>query len=324
VRTLITGGAGFVGSHLCERFIERGHEVICVDNMITGSLDNVEHLRTNQRFSFKHHDISHPLEIDGPIDHILHFASPASPVDYLQFPIQTLKVGSLGTHNTLGLAKAKNARYLLASTSEVYGDPEVHPQREDYWGHVNPIGPRGCYDESKRFAEAIVMAYHRAHGVDTRIIRIFNTYGERMRLDDGRVLPNFMGQALRGEPLTVYGDGSQTRSFCYVEDLVNGIEKLLFIDFHEPVNLGNPDEVTVLQFADEIIKLCGSKSKIDFRPLPQDDPRVRKPDISRARQLLGWEPLVSRQEGLRRTLAYFQAKVAQLTQQARASRGENT
>jgi dTDP-glucose 4,6-dehydratase len=311
VRTLITGGAGFVGSHLCERFLERGHEVICVDNIITGSLGNVEHLRGHDHFEFRRHDVSHPLEVDGPIDNVLHFASPASPVDYLQFPIQTLKVGSLGTHNTLGLAKAKNARYLLASTSEVYGDPEVHPQREDYWGHVNPIGIRGVYDEAKRFSEAMVMAYHRSHALDTRIIRIFNTYGPRMRLDDGRVLPNFMGQALRGEPLTVYGDGSQTRSFCYVEDLVNGIEKMLAVDFHEPVNLGNPAEVTVLEFAHEILKLCGSKSTIEFRPLPQDDPKVRKPDITRAKQLLGWEPVIGREEGLRRTLAYFQKKVAQ-------------
>src|SRR3954467_15772494 len=248
VRTVITGGAGFIGSHLCERFLERGHEVICVDNIITGTLGNIEHLRRHDHFTFIRHDISHPLEIDGPIDNVLHFASPASPVDYLQYPIQTLKVGSLGTHNTLGLAKAKSARYLVASTSEVYGDPEVHPQREDYWGHVNPVGVRGCYDESKRFAEAIVMAYHRAHGLDTKIVRIFNTYGERMRLDDGRVLPNFMGQALRGEALTIYGDGSQTRSFCYVSDLVEGIHRLLFTDIHEPVNLGNPDEVTILEF----------------------------------------------------------------------------
>jgi dTDP-glucose 4,6-dehydratase len=322
MRTLITGGAGFIGSHLCERFLQRGHEVICVDNLITGSRDNVEQFRGNKRFTFHPHDVSHPLEIDGPIDNVLHFASLASPVDYLEYPIQTLKVGSLGTHNTLGLAKAKNARYLLASTSEVYGDPEVHPQREDYWGHVNPIGPRGCYDESKRFAEAIVMAYHRVHGVDTRIIRIFNTYGSRMRLDDGRVLPNFMGQALRGEPLTVYGDGAQTRSFCYVDDLVDGIEKLLASDFHEPVNMGNPDEVTVLQFASEILALCGSKSKIDYRPLPQDDPRVRKPDISRARTLLGWEPRIARAEGLRRTLAHFQSRVAQQADRAHAPGGE--
>jgi dTDP-glucose 4,6-dehydratase len=319
MRTLITGGAGFIGSHLCERFLQRGHEVLCIDNLITGSLDNLEHLRGNKRFHYQHHDVSHPLEIDGPIDNVLHFASLASPVDYLQYPIQTLKVGSLGTHNTLGLAKAKNARYLLASTSEVYGDPEIHPQREDYWGHVNPIGPRGCYDESKRFAEAIVMAYYRTHRVDTRIIRIFNTYGPSMRLDDGRVLPNFMGQALRGEPLTVYGDGSQTRSFCYVDDLVDGIEKLLEVDFHEPVNLGNPDEVTLLQFAQEVLTLCGSKSTIEYRPLPQDDPRVRKPDISRARKLLGWEPRIARAEGLRRTLAYFQAKLAQQAEKSRAA-----
>jgi dTDP-glucose 4,6-dehydratase len=322
MRTLITGGAGFIGSHLCERFLQRGDEVLCYDNLITGALDNIEHLRSNKRFVFEHHDVSHPLEVEGPIDNVLHFASLASPVDYLKYPIQTLKVGSLGTHNTLGLAKAKNARYLLASTSEVYGDPEVHPQREDYWGHVNCIGPRGCYDESKRFAEAIVMAYYRTHKVDARIIRIFNTYGEKMRLDDGRVLPNFMGQALRGEPLTVYGDGSQTRSFCYVQDLVDGIVKLLEVDFHEPVNLGNPDEVTVGQFAQEVLALCGSKSTIEYRPLPQDDPRVRKPDISRARQLLGWEPRIARQEGMRRTLAYFQAKLAQQAEKSRAAGGE--
>jgi dTDP-glucose 4,6-dehydratase len=283
--------------------------VICVDNLITGALSNIDHLRGDGRFRFLHHNISDPLLIDGPIDNVLHFASPASPVDYLTYPIQTLKVGSLGTHNALGLAKLKKSRFLLASTSEVYGDPEQHPQREDYWGHVNCVGPRGCYDESKRFAEAIVMAYHRAHGVDTRIIRIFNTYGPRMRLDDGRVLPNFMGQALRGEPLTVYGDGSQTRSFCYVDDLVEGIDRLLGKDFHEPVNLGNPDEVTILQFAQEILSLSGSGSQIVYKPLPQDDPKVRKPDITRARQLLGWEPRVAREDGLRRTLAYFQARV---------------
>lgn len=305
MRTLITGGAGFLGSHLCERFLSRGHEVLCVDNLITGLLSNVEHLRSNSQFSFLRHNICHPLEIDGPIDNILHFASPASPVDYLRHPIPTLKVGSLGTHNTLGLAKAKGSRYLLASTSEVYGDPEMHPQREEYWGHVNPIGIRGVYDEAKRFAEAMTMAYHRAHGVNTHIVRIFNTYGPRMRLDDGRVLPNFMGQALRNEPLTVYGDGSQTRSFCYMEDLIDGIEKLLFTDYHEPVNIGNPDEVTVLEFAREIIALAGSKSAIAYKPLPQDDPKVRKPDITRARQLLGWEPRYSRHDGLQRTLQYF-------------------
>jgi dTDP-glucose 4,6-dehydratase len=306
VRTIITGGAGFVGSHLCERFLAEGHEVVCVDNFITGRSTNVEPLRANDRFTFIRHDISHPLEIDGPVDNILHFASPASPVDYLRHPIPTLKVGSLGTHNTLGLAKLKKARYLLASTSEVYGDPEQHPQREDYWGHVNPIGLRGVYDEAKRFAEAMTMAYHRSHGVNTHICRIFNTYGPRMRLDDGRVLPNFMGQALRGEPLTVYGDGSQTRSFCYVSDLVEGIWRLLFVDFHEPVNLGNPNEVTILDFAKEILALSGSTSPIIYKPLPQDDPKVRRPDISRARRLLGWEPTVDRQEGLRRTLEYFQ------------------
>jgi dTDP-glucose 4,6-dehydratase len=310
VRTVITGGAGFIGSHLCERFLAMGHEVICVDNLITGRLANVEHLRPNDRFMFLRHDISHPLEVDGPVDHVLHFASPASPVDYLQYPIQTLKVGSLGTHNALGLAKAKGARYLLASTSEVYGDPEQHPQREEYWGHVNPIGLRGCYDEAKRFSEAITMAYHRAHGVDTHIVRIFNTYGPRMRLDDGRVLPNFMGQALRGEPLTVYGDGSQTRSFCYVDDLVEGITRLLVTDFHEPVNLGNPAEVTILEFAKEILALAGSASTVDYRPLPQDDPKLRRPDISRARRLLGWEPKVDRHDGLRRTMRYFRQKVA--------------
>jgi dTDP-glucose 4,6-dehydratase len=253
---------------LCERFLELGHEVVCVDNLITGALPNIEHLRSNDRFMFVRHDISMPLDLDGAVDNVLHFASPASPVDYLKFPIQTLKVGSLGTHNALGLAKAKGSRFLLASTSEVYGDPERHPQREDYWGHVNPVGLRGCYDEAKRFSEAITMAYHRAHDVDTHIVRIFNTYGPRMRLDDGRVLPNFMGQALRGEPLTIYGDGSQTRSFQYVDDLVEGLQRLLFTDFHEPVNLGNPEEITILAFAQEILELSGSRSGIEHRPLP--------------------------------------------------------
>jgi dTDP-glucose 4,6-dehydratase len=315
VRTLITGGAGFVGSHLTERFLAGGHEVICVDNFITGTPGNIEHLRGHDRFRFIRHDISHPLEaddhpeIDGPIDNILHFASPASPVDYLRHPIPTLKVGSLGTHNTLGLAKLKKSRYLLASTSEVYGDPEQHPQREDYWGHVNPIGVRGVYDEAKRFAEAMTMAYQRFHGIDTHIVRIFNTYGERMRLDDGRVLPNFIGQAFRGEPLTVYGDGSQTRSFCYVSDLVDGIFRLLFTDFHEPVNLGNPNEVTILDFAKEILQLTGSASTIAYKPLPADDPKVRRPDISRARKLLGWEPRVDRHEGLCRTIEYYRSRV---------------
>jgi dTDP-glucose 4,6-dehydratase len=294
---------------LCERFLAEGHEVICVDNLITGNLVNLDHLRSNERFSFVRHDISHPLEIDGPVDNILHFASPASPVDYLRHPIPTLKVGSLGTHNTLGLAKLKKASYLLASTSEVYGDPERHPQREDYWGHVNPIGVRGVYDEAKRFAEAMTMAYHRFHEVNTHIVRIFNTYGPRMRLDDGRVLPNFMGQALRGEPLTVYGNGSQTRSFCYVDDLVEGIYRLLPTDFHDPVNLGNPNEVTILEFAQEILTLSESKSPIVYKPLPQDDPKVRRPDIGRAEKLLGWEPKVDRHEGLRRTLQYFRPRV---------------
>jgi dTDP-glucose 4,6-dehydratase len=309
MRTLITGGAGFIGSHLCERFLSDGHEVICVDNLITGRLRNIDHLRANPRFTFIAHDVSQPLRVDGPVDNVLHFASPASPIDYLKYPIQTLKVGSLGTHNMLGLARAKKSRFLLASTSEVYGDPEMHPQREDYWGHVNCVGVRGCYDEAKRFSEAIVMAYHRTHGIDTRIVRIFNTYGERMRLDDGRVLPNFMGQALRGEPLTVYGDGSQTRSFCYVSDLVEGICRLLEVDFHEPVNLGNPDEVSILQFAQEIRDLIGAACQIEFRPLPQDDPKVRRPDITRARELLGWEPKVPRAEGLRRTLEHFRREI---------------
>ena len=311
MRTLITGGGGFIGSHLCERFLAEGHDVIAVDNFITGRLKNIQHLVGNPRFQLIEHDVSQHITIDGPLDNILHFASPASPVDYLMYPIQTLKVGSLGTHNTLGLARAKSARYLMASTSEVYGDPEQHPQREDYWGNVNPVGPRGCYDEAKRFSEAIVMAYHRAHHVNTHIVRIFNTYGERMRLDDGRVLPNFVGQALRGESLSVYGNGSQTRSFCYVSDLVEGIYRLLSTDFHEPVNLGNPDEVSILEFAREILAQSGSQSKLAFKPLPQDDPKVRKPDITRARQLLGWEPTVNRHDGLKRTLAYFRRQVAE-------------
>jgi dTDP-glucose 4,6-dehydratase len=311
VRVVITGGAGFIGSHLCERFLQDGHEVICVDNFITGTYANIEAFLSSPRFQLIAHDISRPLYLDGPVDAVLHFASPASPIDYLRYPIQTLKVGSLGTHNALGLARAKNAIFLLASTSEVYGDPQVHPQSEDYWGHVNPIGVRGVYDEAKRFAEAMTMAYHRCHGLRTRIARIFNTYGPRMRLDDGRALPNFMGQALRGEPLTVYGDGSQTRSFCYIDDLVEGIVRLLHTDYAEPINLGNPEEVTILEFAREILALSGGKSEIVFRPLPQDDPRVRRPDITRARHLLGWEPKISRQEGLRRTLEYFR-RVLQL------------
>jgi dTDP-glucose 4,6-dehydratase len=311
MRTLITGGAGFIGSHLCEKFLALGHEVICVDNFITGTPANIDSLRGNSRFAFIRHDISHPLEVDSPLDNILHFASPASPVDYLRHPIPTLKVGSLGTHNTLGLAKLHNARYLLASTSEVYGDPERHPQREDYWGNVNPIGVRGVYDEAKRFAEAMTMAYHRFHQINTHIVRIFNTYGPRMRLDDGRVLPNFMGQALRGEPLTVYGKGNQTRSFCYVDDLVDGIERPLCTDFHEPVNLGNPNELTILEFAKEILAHSGSKSTVVYQPLPEDDPKVRRPDIDRARKLLDWEPRIDRHEGLRRTLEYFRGRVSQ-------------
>jgi dTDP-glucose 4,6-dehydratase len=307
---LITGGGGFIGSHLCERFLAEGHEVVAVDNFITGRPENIRHLAGNPKFHLIEHDVSQHLAVDGPVDNILHFASPASPVDYLTYPIQTLKVGSLGTHNTLGLARAKGARYLMASTSEVYGDPEQHPQREDYWGNVNPVGPRGCYDEAKRFSEAIVMAYHRTHQVNSHIVRIFNTYGERMRLDDGRVLPNFVGQALRGESLTVYGNGSQTRSFCYVSDLVEGIFRLLVTEFHEPVNLGNPDEVSILEFAREILAHSGSASKLAFKPLPQDDPKVRKPDITRARQLLGWEPQVNRHDGLKRTLEYFRRQVA--------------
>jgi dTDP-glucose 4,6-dehydratase len=306
LRTVITGGAGFVGSHLCERFLAEGCEVICVDNLLTGHRRNIEHLLGNPHFQFIEHNISESLHLDGPVDSVLHFASPASPVDYLEHAIPTLKVGALGTHNALGLAKAKDARFLLASTSEVYGDPEVHPQREDYWGHVNPIGPRGCYDEAKRFAEAITMAYHRYHGVKTHIVRIFNTYGPRMRLNDGRVLPAFMGQALRGEPLTVFGRGDQTRSFCYVSDLIEGIYRLLQVDFAEPVNLGNPSEMTVLELAREILALVpGTTSTIDFRELPQDDPRRRRPDITRAQQLLGWTPRVERAEGFPKTLEYF-------------------
>lgn len=308
-RVLITGGAGFIGSHLCERFLDDGHEVICMDNLITGSADNIALLFPNSRFSFMPQDVTNYIYVKGPVDVILHFASPASPIDYLELPIQTLKVGSLGTHKALGLAKEKNARLLLASTSEVYGDPLVHPQKEDYWGNVNPIGPRGVYDEAKRFAEAMTMAYHRVHGVQTRIVRIFNTYGPRMRLRDGRVVPNFMSQALKGGDLTVYGDGSQTRSFCFVSDLVEGIVRLLHSEYESPVNIGNPQELTVLEFAHQIIELTGSKSKVAFKPLPVDDPKVRQPDITLARQLLGWEPKVSLQEGLEKTIAYFREKL---------------
>jgi len=310
LRTVITGGAGFVGSHLCERFLEDGDEVVCVDNLLTGSLRNIEQLADEPRFRLVRHDISEPIEIDGPVDNVLHFASPASPADYLAHPIPTLKVGSLGTHNALGLAKAKDARFLLASTSEIYGDPDVHPQREDYWGHVNTIGPRGCYDEAKRFAEAITMAYHRFHGVKTHIVRIFNTYGPRMRLNDGRVLPNFMKQALRGEPITIYGKGEQTRSFCYVTDLVDGIHRLLKADYALPVNIGNPSEITVHQLAEEIIALVeGTKSRIVYNDLPEDDPKRRRPDITKAQTLLGWNPTIDRAEGLERTLAYFRSVV---------------
>lgn len=305
MRILITGGAGFIGSHLSDRFLAEGHTVVALDNLITGNVRNIEHLAGHDRFRFIKHDVTEYIYIDGPVDAVLHFASPASPVDYLEFPIQTLKVGALGTHKALGLAKAKGARFLLASTSEVYGDPLVHPQPEAYWGNVNPIGPRGVYDEAKRFAEAMTMAYHRYHKVDTRIVRIFNSYGPRMRLDDGRVVPNFVGQALRGEPLTVYGDGSQTRSFCYVSDLVAGIYRLLFSDEVEPVNLGNPTELKIIEFAHKVLEYTGSTSDIIFKPLPVDDPKVRQPDITKARRVLSWEPKVSLNDGMRETIAYF-------------------
>jgi dTDP-glucose 4,6-dehydratase len=308
-RVLITGGAGFIGSHLCERFLADGNDVICMDNLLTGAPDNIAQLFANPKFSFIQQDVTNYIYVKGPVDAILHFASPASPVDYLELPIQTLKVGSLGTHKALGLAKEKGARFLLASTSECYGDPLVHPQNEDYWGNVNPIGPRGVYDEAKRFAEAMTMAYHRTHGVATRIVRIFNTHGPRMRLRDGRVVPNFIAQALRGEPITVYGDGSQTRSFCFVSDLVEGIVRLLGSDYSGPVNCGNPAEVTILQFAERIKALTNSRSEIVFRPLPVDDPKQRQPDITRARTLLGWEPKVGLEEGLRHTIEYFRDKV---------------
>ncbi|GDX48572.1 epimerase [Bacteroidota bacterium] len=304
-RVLITGAAGFIGSHLCDKFLSEGYDVVGMDNLITGDLRNIEHLFPIKEFTFYHHDVSKFVHVPGALDFILHFASPASPIDYLKMPIQTLKVGSLGTHNLLGLAKAKNARILVASTSEVYGDPLVHPQNEDYWGNVNPIGPRGVYDEAKRFQESITMAYHTYHQVDTRIVRIFNTYGPRMRLNDGRVLPNFFYQALTGKDLTIYGDGSQTRSFCYVEDLVEGIYKLLLSNYVLPVNLGNPDEITISQFAEEIIKLTGTAQKVIYEPLPTDDPKQRQPDISRAKSILNWEPKIHRAEGLRITYDYF-------------------
>ena len=306
-RVLITGAAGFLGSHLCDRFLKEGYYVIGMDNLITGRLKNIEHLFKREDFEFYHHDVSKYVHVPGPLKYILHFASPASPIDYLKIPIQTLKVSSLGTHNLLGLAKAKGARILVASTSEVYGDPQVHPQTEDYWGHVNPIGPRGVYDEAKRFQEAITMAYHTYHGLETRIVRIFNTYGPRMRLNDGRVLPAFIGQALRGEDLTVFGDGSQTRSFCYVDDLIEGIYRLLKSDHAGPVNVGNPAEITISQFAEEIIKLTGTSQKVIYKPLPQDDPMQRQPDITLARKILDWEPKVGRAEGLKITYDYFKS-----------------
>ncbi|WP_028979912.1 UDP-glucuronic acid decarboxylase family protein [Sporocytophaga myxococcoides] len=304
-RVLVTGGAGFLGSHLCDRFIAEGYHVIAMDNLITGNLRNIEHLFHLPQFEFYNCDVSKFVHVPGNLDYILHFASPASPIDYLKIPIQTLKVGSLGTHNLLGLARAKKARILVASTSEIYGDPHVHPQNEDYWGNVNPIGPRGVYDEAKRFQEAITMAYHTFHGLETRIVRIFNTYGPRMRLNDGRALPAFVGQAIRGEDLTVFGDGSQTRSFCYVDDLVEGIYRLLLSDYVYPVNVGNPDEITIKEFAEEIIKLTGTSQKIIYKPLPTDDPKQRRPDITRAKEILGWEPKVSRSEGLKVTYDYF-------------------
>jgi len=309
-RILITGGAGFLGSHLCERILAEGHEVVCMDNLITGQLGNVEHLFREPNFHYERRDVSEYIHVVGDLWAILHFASPASPIDYLELPIQTLKVGSLGTHKALGLARAKNARFLLASTSEVYGDPLIHPQPEDYWGNVNPVGPRGVYDEAKRFSEAMTMAYHRAHGLETRIVRIFNTYGPRMRLNDGRVLPAFMSQAIRGEPLTVFGDGSQTRSFCYVDDLVEGIWRLLHSEEVLPVNIGNPAELTVMEFARKIAEVAGVSLKVEHRPLPVDDPKVRQPDISKARRVLGWEPRVGLEEGLRRTYAHFRERLA--------------
>jgi dTDP-glucose 4,6-dehydratase len=307
-RIVVSGSAGFIGSHLCEELLARGHSVVGIDNLVTGDMSNIAHLR-DKDFQFIRHDVTQYIDIDGPVDAVLHWASPASPIDYLELPIQTLKVGSLGTHNALGLAKSKNARFVLASTSEVYGDPLEHPQRETYWGNVNPIGPRGVYDEAKRFAEAITLAYHRTHGVDTKIVRIFNTYGPRMRLRDGRAVPAFMSQALRHEDVTVFGDGTQTRSFCYVSDLVDGILRLLESDTHDPVNIGNPHEVTIEQIAHIIISLVGSKSRIVYQPLPQDDPKQRKPDITRAQTILGWQPKIGLDEGLAKTVGYFKSKL---------------
>jgi len=308
-KVLITGGAGFLGSHLCDRFIAEGYAVVAMDNLLTGDISNIEHLMGHKDFEFQHHDVSKFVHVAGDLEYILHFASPASPIDYLKMPIQTMKVGSLGTLNCLGLAKDKGARMLIASTSEVYGDPLVHPQTEDYWGNVNPVGPRGVYDEAKRFQEALTMAYHTFHGLETRIVRIFNTFGPRMRLDDGRVLPAFISQALKGEDLTAFGDGSQTRSFTYVDDLVEGIYRLLKSDYASPVNIGNPEEITINEFGEEIIRLTGSKSKITYNPLPKDDPKQRKPDITLAKELLGWEPKYTRSEGLKPTLEYFKKKV---------------
>ena len=310
MRSLVTGGTGFIGSHLCEFLLARGHEVVCMDNLLTGAMDNIAGFSAAPGFSFVRHDVTEYIRVEGPLEYVLHFASPASPRDYLDMPIQTLKVGALGTHKALGLAKAKGATFLLASTSEVYGDPEVHPQREEYWGNVNPIGPRGVYDEAKRFGEAMTMAYHRFHRVETRIARIFNTYGERMRLQDGRAIPAFVTQALTGRPLTVYGDGSQTRSFQYISDLVEGIWRLMQSRVTEPVNIGNPQEMTLLELAKKILRFSGSSSEIVFEPLPEDDPKVRQPDITRARTLLGWEPRIDVDEGLRRTLAWFRARLA--------------
>jgi len=315
---VVTGGAGFLGSHLCERLLAEGMAVVCVDNLVTGKRENVAHLDGGKRFRFLLHDVSRPIEIDGPVDYILHFASPASPIDYLELPIQTLKVGSLGTHNSLGLARAKGARLLLASTSEVYGDPLIHPQPESYWGNVNPVGPRGVYDEAKRFAEAMTMAYHRYHGLETRIVRIFNTYGPRMRPRDGRVVPAFIQQSLAGEPLTVFGNGSQTRSFCYVDDLVEGIFRLLMSNEVEPVNLGNPHEMTILEFAERIRALVGSASPIEFKPLPVDDPKTRQPDIAKARRVLGWEPRVPLDHGLAKTIEYFRTLAPARAREGRA------
>ena len=309
-RAVITGGAGFLGSHLCERFLAEGWSVLCVDNLLTGNKDNIAHLLDVEGFEFMEHDVTKFIEVDGEVDAILHFASPASPIDYLELPIQTLKVGSLGTHNALGLAHAKKARFLLASTSECYGDPLVHPQTEDYWGNVNPVGPRGVYDEAKRFSEAMTMGYHRYHGVQTRIVRIFNTYGPRMRLNDGRALPAFMSQGLRGDDLTIFGDGSQTRSFCFVDDLVDGLWRLLHSEYPYPVNIGNPSEMTIREFAERVVELTGSRSKLTFHELPEDDPKVRQPDISKARELLDWEPKVKLEEGLERTLAWFRPRVS--------------